>query len=158
MTNSLSWKNFDLSIFLQGVQGAEVVNAYLFEIGSLNGETNVLREYYDNRWTPENPNNEYTKVNPSERNVFSDAQVEDASFLRIKNVTIGYNLSDKMLKKIKFGKFRVYGSANNLYTLTKYRGYDPEVNAFGQSHLLQGIDYGGYPIARSFVGGVQISF
>ena len=158
MTNSLSWKNFDLSVFLQGVQGAEVVNAYLFEIGSLSGETNVLREFYDNRWTPENPNNEYTKVNPSERNVFSDAQVEDASFLRVKNVTVGYNLPEKLLKKIKFGKFRVYGSANNLYTLTKYRGYDPEVNAFGQSHLLQGIDYGGYPLARSFVGGLQISF
>lgn len=158
MTNSVSWKNFDLSVFLQGVQGAEVVNAYLFEIGSLNGETNVLREFYENRWTPENPNNEYTRVNPSERNVFSDAQVEDASFLRVKNVTIGYNMPDKFLKKVKFGKFRVYGSANNLYTLTKYRGYDPEVNAFGQSHLLQGIDYGGYPLARTFVGGVQISF
>jgi hypothetical protein len=83
------------------------VNAYLFEIGSLNGETNVLREFYDNRWTPENPNNEYTKkVNPSERNVFSDAQVEDASFLRVKNVTIGYNLSEKSLKKMKLGKLQ----------------------------------------------------
>jgi len=158
MTNTISWKGLDLSIFIQGVQGNDVVNAYLFEIGSLNSETNVLKEFYDNRWTPENPNNEYPKVNPSERNIFSDAQVEDASFVRVKNLTLGYNLPSKWLKKNKFSKFRLYGSVNNLYTITKYRGYDPEVNAFGQSHLLQGIDYGGYPLARSIIGGIQIGF
>jgi TonB-linked SusC/RagA family outer membrane protein len=156
MTNTLSWKGIDLSIFIQGVQGNDVVNAYLFEIGSLNSETNVLKEFYDNRWTPENPNNEYPKVNPSERNIFSDAQVEDASFIRLKNITLGYNLPAKWLKQKKFSKLRIYGSINNLYTITKYRGYDPEVNAFGQSQLLQGIDYGGYPLARSIIGGIQI--
>ena len=158
LTNKFSWKGIDLSVFVQGVQGNEVVNAYLFEIGSLNSETNVLKEFYDNRWTPENPNNEYPKINPSERNIFSDAQVEDGSFVRIKNVTLGYHLPDNWMKRIKINKFRIYGSINNLKTLTKYRGYDPEVNAFGQSQLLQGIDYGGYPLSRTILMGVQIVF
>jgi TonB-dependent starch-binding outer membrane protein SusC len=158
LTNSFSWKGFDLSIFIQGVQGNDIVNAYLFEIGSLNAETNVLKEFYDNRWTPENPNNEYPKINPSERNVFSDAQVEDGSFIRIKNITLGYNLPAGWLQRSKMAKFRIYASVNNLATFTKYRGYDPEVNAFGQSHLLQGIDYGGYPLARTIIGGIQVGF
>lgn len=158
LTNSFSWKGFDLSIFIQGVQGNDIVNAYLFEIGSLNAETNVLKEFYDKRWTPENPNNEYPKINPSERNILSDAQVEDGSFVRIKNITLGYNLPAGWLQRSKLAKFRVYASVNNLSTFTKYRGYDPEVNAFGQSHLLQGIDYGGYPLARTIIGGVQVGF
>ncbi len=158
LTNKISWKGIDLSVFIQGVQGNQIVNAYLFEIGSLNSETNVLKEFYDNRWTPENPNNIYPKVNPSERNIFSDAQIEDGSFVRLKNITLGYALPAKWQQRIKAGNFRIYGSVNNLMTFTKYRGYDPEVNAFGQSQLLQGIDYGGYPIAISYIGGIQISF
>jgi len=158
LTNTFSYKNFDLSIFVQGVQGNEIVNAYLFELGSLNAETNVLREFYDNRWTPQNPSKEYPKINPAERNIFSDAQVEDGSFVRIKNVTLGYSFPADRLKAAKLSKFRIYASANNLFTLTKYRGYDPEVNAFGQSNLLQGIDYGGYPLSRTILGGIQVGF
>ncbi len=158
LTNKFSWKGLDLSVFIQGVQGNQIVNAYLFEIGSLNSETNVLKEFYDNRWTPENPNNIYPKVNPSERNIFSDAQIEDGSFIRLKNITMGYTLPVKWQQRIKSNNFRIYASANNLRTYTKYRGYDPEVNAFGQSNLLQGIDYGGYPLATSFIGGIQLNF
>jgi len=158
LTNKFSWKGIDLSVFIQGVQGNQIVNAYLFEIGSLNAETNVLREFYDNRWTPENPNNIYPKVNPSERNIFSDAQIEDGSFIRLKNITMGYTLPVKWQQRMKSNNFRIYASANNLRTFTKYRGYDPEVNAFGQSSLLQGIDYGGYPLATSFIGGIQLNF
>lgn len=158
LTNKFTWKGFDLSVFIQGVQGNQIVNAYLFEIGSLNSETNVLQEFYDNRWTPENPNNKYPKINPSERNTFSDAQVEDGSFVRIKNITLGYTLPKTVLKRIKLERLRIYGSINNVKTFTNYRGYDPEVNAFGQSSLLQGIDYGGYPLSTSIIGGIQIGF
>jgi len=158
LTNKFSWKGLDLSVFIQGVQGNQIANAYLFEIGSLNSETNVLKEFYDKRWTPENPNNIYPKVNPSERNIFSDAQIEDGSFIRLKNITMGYTLPVKWQQRMKSNNFRIYASANNLRTFTKYRGYDPEVNAFGQSNLLQGIDYGGYPLATSFIGGIQLNF
>ena len=157
MNNTVSYKGFDLSIFLQGVHGNDIVNAYLFEIGSLHGETNVLREFWENRWTADNPSNQYTKVNPSERNIFSDAQVEDGSFVRIRNVTLGYRFSPRVLSRINASSLRVYLSANNLHAFTKYRGFDPEVFAFGQSNLLQGVDYGGYPIARSFIFGVQMT-
>ncbi len=158
MNNSFYWKNFDLSFFIQGVHGNKIVNAYLFEIGALTAETNVLREFYENRWTPQNPNNEYPKVNPAERNTFSDAQVEDGSFVRIKNITLGYALPSSVLQRAHLESLRIYASVNNPFTFTKYRGYDPEVNAFGQSNLLQGIDYGGYPLAKSFIGGLQIRF
>ncbi|MBI1226640.1 MAG: SusC/RagA family TonB-linked outer membrane protein [Bacteroidetes bacterium] len=158
LTNKFSWKGFDLSIFIQGVQGNDIVNAYLFELGSLNAETNVLTEFYENRWTPENPNNKYPKVNPAERNIFSDAQVEDGSFIRLKNITFGYTFPATALQRAKLSNLRIYASVNNLKTFTNYRGYDPEVNAFGQSHLLQGIDYGGYPLARTIIGGVQVGF
>lgn len=158
LTNTFTWKGVDLSIFLQGVQGNQIVNAYLFEIGSLNAETNVLKEFYDKRWTPANPGNEYPKINPAERNIFSNAQVEDGSFIRLKNITLGYTLPASWLHRAKLSKVRIYASVNNLKTFTKYRGYDPEVNAFGQNHLLQGIDYGGYPLARTIIGGFQIGF
>lgn len=158
LTNKFSFKGFDLSIFIQGVHGNEIVNAYLFEIGALNGETNVLKEYWDNRWTPENPSTDYTKVNPSERNIFSDAQVENGSFIRLKNITLGYALPAGWLTRVRMSSARLYLSVNNLLTLTDYRGYDPEINAFGQNNLLQGIDYGGYPLSRTVIAGVQVGF
>jgi TonB-linked SusC/RagA family outer membrane protein len=158
LTNRFSWKGLDLSIFVQGVHGNEVVNANLFEIGALTAETNVLAEYYENRWTPENPSNEYPRLGAAERNIFSDAQVEDGSFIRVKNVTLGYTLPTQWLQKAKIARLRVYASVNNLKTFTNYKGYDPEVNAFGQNSLLQGIDYGGYPLARTIIGGLQVGF
>lgn len=158
LTNKFSYKGIDLSIFIQGVHGNDIVNAYLFEIGTLAGETNVLKEYWENRWTPENPSGQYTKVNPSDRNTFSDAQVEDGSFIRIKNVTLGYSLPSAWLTRARMSSARLYLSANNVLTFTDYRGYDPEINAFGQNSLLQGIDYGGYPLARMVIAGVQLGF
>jgi TonB-linked SusC/RagA family outer membrane protein len=158
MTNSFEYKNFDLSIFVNGSHGNSMVNAYLFEIGTLLGETNVLRSTWENRWTAENPNNIYPKVAPSERNVFSDAQIEDASFIRIKNVGLGYTIPAALANRVNIAKCRVYGNVSNLWTFTKYTGYDPEVIAFGQNSLLQGIDYGGYPLSRTIQGGVQLTF
>lgn len=158
LTNKFSYKGIDLSVFIQGVHGNDIVNAYLFEIGALAGETNVLQEFWENRWTPENPSAEYPKVNPSDRNTFSDAQVEDGSFIRLKNITLGYSLPAGLLSRARISRVRLYLSANNVLTLADYRGYDPEVNAFGQNNLLQGIDYGGYPLARTVIAGVQVGF
>lgn len=158
LTNNFEYKGFDLSIFINGSHGGEIVNAYLFEIGTLQGETNVLREYWENRWTPENPSNEFPKVAPNERNVFSDAQIENASYVRLKNITLGYLLPQAFTKRAKLSRVRVYASVTNLFTLSGYSGYDPEVFAFGQNSLLQGIDYGGYPLAKSYIGGIQVTF
>ncbi len=156
--NNFRFKGFDFSFFIQGMAGNDLINANLFEIGSLNGETNVLKEYWDNRWTPQNTNTIYPKVNPSERNIFSDAQVESGSFIRIKNISLGYTIPASLLKKIRINQLRIYASANNIYNFTKYSGFDPELFAFGQSSLLQGVDYGGYPMSRTIFAGIQISF
>lgn len=156
--NNFEFKGIDFSFFIQASHGNSIVNAYDFELSTLTGETNVYRDAYINRWTPENPSNEYRKLDPSDRNVFSSAQVEDASFIRLKNASLGYSFSRNILDKIKLSKLRIYGSASNIYTFTNYSGYDPEVNAFGQNSLLLGIDYGGYPLSRTFLAGIQIGF
>jgi TonB-linked SusC/RagA family outer membrane protein len=156
--NNFRFKGFDFSFFLQGMWGNDLINANLLEIGSLNGEANVLRDYWENRWTPQNTNTIYPKVNPSERNIFSDAQVESGSFIRIKNISLGYTIPASLLKKIRINQLRIYASANNIYNFTKYSGFDPELFAFGQSSLLQGVDYGGYPMSRTIFAGIQISF
>lgn len=158
LTNTFSFKGIDLSIFIQGVHGNEIVNAYLFEIGTMAGETNVLAEFWENRWTEDNPSDEYPKVNPNERNIFSDAQVEDGSFVRIKNITLGYTFPQQWLAKARMSSARLYVTVNNLFTLADYRGYDPEINAFGQNNLLQGIDYGSYPLAKTAIVGLQLGF
>ena len=85
---------------------------------------------------------------------FSDRFLEDGSFLRLRNITLGYTLpSFKGLNKV-----RVYVSANNLYTFTKYTGYDPEVNIFAGSNTQLGVDNGVYPVAKSVLGGLQVTF
>lgn len=156
--NNFRFKGFDFSFFLQGMWGNDLINANLLEIGSLNGEANVLRDYWENRWTPQNTNTIYPKVNPSERNILSDAQVESGSFLRIKNISLGYTLPKSWLAKARVSQLRLYVTANNIYNFTKYSGYDPELFAFGQSSLLQGVDYGGYPMSRTLFAGIQITF
>jgi len=156
--NNFRYKGFDFSFFLQGMWGNDLINANLLEIGSLNGEANVLRDYWENRWTPQNTNTIYPKVNPSERNILSDAQVESGSFLRIKNISLGYTLPKSWLAKARVSQLRLYVTANNIYNFTKYTGYDPELFAFGQSSLLQGVDYGGYPMSRTLFAGIQITF
>lgn len=156
--NNFRFKGFDFSFFLQGMWENDLINANLLEIGSLNGEANVLRDYWENRWTPQNTNTIYPKVNPSERNILSDAQVESGSFLRIKNISLGYTLPKSWLAKARVSQLRLYVTANNIYNFTKYSGYDPELFAFGQSSLLQGVDYGGYPMSRTLFAGIQITF
>ena len=132
----------------------------LFELAFLNGETNVLEEYYVNAWSDENPTQEYPRINPdaNSKSIFSDAYVEDGSFARLQNVTLGYSFPPGILDRLKIRKLRVYFSGNNPVTLTKYSGFDPEVNAFGNSTLYQGADYGGYPTAKSFITGLQLTF
>jgi TonB-dependent starch-binding outer membrane protein SusC len=84
--------------------------------------------------------------------------VEDGSFLRINNVTLGYTLPKTLLKKVKISNFRVYGTVNNLATFTKYTGYDPEVNTRRSDPLTQGVDFAGYPRAKTWVIGVNFTF
>jgi hypothetical protein len=84
--------------------------------------------------------------------------IENGSYLRLKNLTIGYSFPDKLLKNLNLSGFKLYVTGENLLTFTTYSGFDPEVNAFGSSNTTQGIDYGTYPQTRSFIAGLSVNF
>lgn len=152
-STNLSYKNFDLSIFLSGVQGNKIFNLsrYTFENGL--GGRNVVKGLV-NRWSETNPGNEYASGFQGGRLPVSNRFVEDGSYIRMKNITLGYRLP-----QIKFiNAARIYASANNLFLITKYSGYDPEVNTFGGSNTVIGVDNLVYPAARTFVFGLQVTF
>ncbi|CAN5273044.1 TonB-dependent receptor [soil metagenome] len=150
-SSSFRYRGFDLNLFVQGVQGNKLMNLFRYTFETALGQQNVLAGMA-NRWSATNPNNEYSSGFQGGRLPISDRYVEDASFVRLKNVSLGYTLPK--LKGIN--QIRVYVSANNAFTITNYTGFDPEVNNFGNA-TTQFVDNGTYPIARSFLGGLQIT-
>ena len=105
-----------------------------------------------------NPSNDVQKAKEDPAPVTTSRYVEDASYLRLKNLTLGYSLPQAIARIIRLKQLRVYVSANNLVTWTKYTGYDPDVSKNEQSTLTQGVDYGAYPNAKSFLAGINITF
>ena len=159
MNFSAEWRGFDLSVFFQGVSGVKVFDAtYRQDVASGNYPTWVL-----NRWTGEGTSNTVPTLGDSKNWVCSDMYVRDGSYLRLKNLTIGYTLPQTLTSKIGISKFRVFGRAENLFTWTKYWGFDPEIGAGfddnTQKHNTQstGVDYGVYPQARTYTIGFNIS-
>lgn len=160
ITNTFNYKGLDLNIFFQGVAGNEIANFNRLTLEDLNGRNNVLTEAFSNRWTPQNPSNEYTRAYAGVRtNRFSDVYIEDGSYLRLKSVTLGYSISSEFLSRMAINRLRIYVSGKNLYTFTKYSGVDPEVSWGGQNNALSaGADFGGYPISKTYLMGVNINF
>jgi len=144
----------DISTNLYAALGHKIVRNYERQQPYANQLGYVL-----DRWTVDNPSNENPRVTTSlNRNgVFSDYFVEDGSYLRIRNVQIGYVLPKVISEKLGSDYVRFYLSANNLFTITNYMGYDPDIGA-AQGALSNGIDYGFYPQARTIMGGVNIKF
>lgn len=156
ITNNFSYKGVDLSFFLQGVSGSNILNANRFELEYLNGSTNQDRDML-NRWTPTNTNTDIPRASVNRpANRISTRQIEDGSYLRLKNLQVGYNFPPGILNAIKIKSFKVYVSAENLITWTKYSGYDPEVSRFGQDNLSQGFDYGSYPASKTYLLGIRM--
>jgi TonB-linked SusC/RagA family outer membrane protein len=151
-TTSLRWKGFDLSTLITGVQGADVINLMRYALENPLGQRNQLAVMV-NRWTPTNPSQQYASGFVNGRLPYSDTFIEDGSFVRIKNITLGYNFRNFSV----FKQARLYVSANNLLTITDYSGYDPEVNAFGGSNTILGADNGVYPVAKSWIVGLRVS-
>ncbi len=150
---AVDFKGFDLSLFFQGVAGVDVFDAtYRQDVASGNFPTWVL-----DRWTGEGTSNTVPilKLGDSKNWVISDLYVQDGSYLRLKNLTFGYTLPRKITEKVKISRLRVYFCAENLFTWTKYWGYDPEI---GTSSTSLGVDYGVYPQARTFSVGCNLSF
>ena len=136
---NLSWKKFDVSVFLNGVFGQDVLNTKAF------GEPSNSPL----RWTPDNPTNKYPSLRDGRQVKISDWWIEDGSFLRIQNLNIGYTFD--LPKKSFLSKARIYMNASNLYTFTKFKGYDPEVG-------LNGVYSGGYPRLRKWTFGLDLTF
>lgn len=160
-TNNFKYKNFDLSIFMQGSYGNEIMNLTR-RAGTRNTSLfeNQLVEAL-NYWTPTNTDTNVPRPINDDSNtnlLISSRYLEDGSYLRIQNLTLGYTLPQDILQKLKMSRLRIYGSAQNLYTFTKYTGYDPEIGAFNQSPLLAGIDNGRYPSPRTFSIGINVEF
>ncbi len=159
LNNTVTYQGISLSLFFQGSQGNQMVNQNLGDLANVNGKQNVLAEAGLNRWTPQNPSNEYARaLTTANDNVFSSRFIEDASYLRLKNVTVSYNFPPALLGKVKMSSARIYVGGTNLWTLTNYRGYDPEGNAYGGTTNIVGVDFGGYPQARTYTVGLNFGF
>lgn len=150
---NLTYKNFDFVTYAYASLGNDMVRNYERTLSDINRLNYVL-----GRWTGEGTSNTVPRVTTgaTNNNVLSDYFVEDASFLRIQNVQLGYTLDSKVSEKIGVSKFRIYTSVNNLYTFTKYRGFDP--TASSGNPIGGGIDYGFYPSPRTFLLGLNINF
>ncbi|MBB3188138.1 SusC/RagA family TonB-linked outer membrane protein [Microbacter margulisiae] len=153
LNNTFSYMGFDLSIYLQGVAGNKIFNANrIWDEGmsvAQNQTTAVLA-----RWTGPGTSNSMPRAiynDPNENTRPSDRYIEDGSYLRIKNITLNYTIPQKWLKSVSLTSARVYVSAENLYTFTKYSGFDPEVGA-------SGIDNNVYPVTRTISMGVNLGF
>jgi len=151
MNNTFSYKGLDLSIFLQGVAGNKICNANRFwseAMAVAQNQTNATL----NRWTGEGTSNTMPRAvfnDPNKNTRPSDRYIEDGSYLRIKNVTLGYTLPTNLVKKAQISNARLYISAQNLFTITKYSGFDPEVGT-------SGIDNSVYPVTRTISFGINL--
>ncbi len=177
INNTFSWKDFDLSIFFTYSYGAEVLNATkLTNTKTALTNKNVLSVADDaHRWVTINANGELI-TNPEELAAVNQGKtvahfgdngsnntyihswaIEDASYLKLSNITLGYTFPKKVINKIGLTKLRLYATGNNLFTWTPYTGFDPEVSTMS-SALTPGVDFGAYPRSRSFVFGVNVAF
>ena len=162
LTNTLRYKNFTLSFFFQGTYGNDIVNANTIAnntSSSMTGIQNITREQYDTRWTAENAANarwpKPIEAGYKREWKFSNRYIEDGSYLRLKNISLGYTFFPKW-KGIK--SINVYASAQNLFTVTGYSWYDPDVNAYGNDVTRQGVDLYSYPSSRVYSFGLKLTF
>jgi TonB-linked SusC/RagA family outer membrane protein len=157
--NDFKYKNFDLNIFFQGTQGNDILSYTLLELETLSGSINSTKRALD-RWTPENTDTNVPKRTLSRSQRVSSRWVFDGSYVRLKNISLGYTLPSSVLEKVSLRRVRFYVSAQNIFTITKYRGFDPEVNFRSEtntdSNRNQGLDYASYPNAKSYTVGLNI--
>lgn len=175
--NTFSYKNFDLSIFLTGVYGNQIYNRTLNTHDDPMNNHASLKSILDyaklGLVDPAGSNSDranvyvinagtnvarITKDNQNSNQRFSDRYIEDGSYLRVKNISFGYTFSKNKLKKIDIQSLRLYANVQNLFTLTKYTGYDPEIGSIRQNMLLSAIDDGRYPQQQTFTFGINVNF
>lgn len=179
--NTFSYKNIDLSVFVNGSYGNDVMNYTAINLSNMKSIwTNQLGlvtdrarlELIDPSLTADGINNvsnvrvansktdvpRAVGTDPNDNDRISDRYIEDGSFIRIKNITLGYTLPKRVVDRVHLGNARVYASIENLVTFTKYTGFDPEVGASTQSSNVFGLDNGRYPSPQVFTFGLNVSF
>ncbi|AMR28581.1 hypothetical protein A0257_16745 [Hymenobacter psoromatis] len=163
---NLTYSNFDFQILFYGVQGAKAVNGAAFNLSKSSNFSGTWSNFYASRldrWTPSNPGSNQPRMTSNDLNgnyLFSSRYVENDSYLRARNVQLGYTLPTSFLSKYQVSGLRVYVSVDNLFTVTKYTGLDPEISASGyyNNPLAYGVDYGNYPQPRTYRLGVNVNF
>ena len=160
MTNEFFWKNFDASFVIAGAVGGDVMDGTYEWTENLDGVFNVRKEVAERWRSLENPGNgkiPRTRSGTTELFRFNNSRwVFNGSYLSLKNLTIGYTFPLKSNPYVK--SLRIYGSGQNLFTITGYPGMNPEVNAYGSAGHQQGLDYSSYPVARTFSVGLNVKF
>jgi TonB-linked SusC/RagA family outer membrane protein len=163
MTNRFSFKGFDLSIVINGQQGGEIYNGLAQEANTLVASRNMTGIARGRYRSPSEPGDGFPIIARFRngqvvvgRNNASTVYVEDATFFRIRDLTLGYDLS-QLIKNDFFSAFKIYFNAHNLLTVTDYNGYDPELSSSGNA-LTPGVDFGAYPTARTYTFGINFGF
>lgn len=162
LTNTLGYDfgkfgSVDLSFFFQGVFGAKIYNQNRALLEIQNGLQNAAANSRD-RYTPTNTDTDVKAAYQESAVTISDRFIEDASYIRLKNATLGYSFPKELLSKIKIKDIRLYVSIQNYWTSTRYTGFDPEVSANGQDVTLRGVDNGAYPNSKTILGGLSFTF
>ena len=161
--NTISYKNFDLGIFFQGSQGGEIFNMTNVQLN--NGDANTTRDYYNNAWTTSNTDTDQPRVGNNSNREISSRFIEDGSYVRLKNIALGYSFPSDVTDKFNLGNARLSISAQNILTFTNYSGLDPEVNYAADragsnvaSNTAQGFDFGNYPTVKSVSFNLNVKF
>lgn len=159
---SVRYKAFSLSALVNGVYGNDIINGNLLQMGNAEGLfRNILSDAYHGAWRPEKPSNSYPRIgylgnDGPEFLAISDRYVEDGSYLRLNNITLGYDLPINQNNTIKGAN--IYVTGQNLLTLTNYSGYDPEITSFMWTGLINGVDWNGPPNSRNILIGLNLNF
>lgn len=157
LTNTFNYANFDLSIIFQFSYGNDIYNATrMFNTQTQDERSNQLAETAD-RWTPTHASNAVPSAKGYVKNELYSRFIEDGSYLRLKNITLGYTFPTRLTQRMKVSRLRLYATAQNLFCLTRYSGYDPEVN-MKSSPLMPGFDWGAYPKSRVVTFGLELQF
>ena len=160
-TNTVGWRRFEMSTVLEGSYGSTLLNLNLNRLESGSPRTNLVRERWTDRWTPENPNGAYPRIGGSLLNVgdiLTSDMLEDGSYTRLRSLTLTYNVPQEWLGRANLAGARIYVTGTNLVTWTDYSGFNPDVSSISVANLNRGIDIGAYPLARTWTAGVNLSY
>ncbi len=157
-SNNFTYKSFDLNILFTASYGNKIFNLLQQQLEKTTTTTNVSSALLDRFDSIANPNGRFPKVVNAPVVQVQDTYIEDGSYIRLKNITLGYNLPKDLASKVWAKQVRVFVSAQNLLTLTSYNGLDPEANFYDQNNLQPGIDYGVYPNSKTYQVGVNVTF